>query len=103
MKTKLLAVMLLAGGSLFAETHFSIGIGIGTLGYYAPPPPPVAACAPPPCPGPGYTSDRGILVSCRTALLLARGLLGPPAVSERLLDRPSLLRTPLLSRLLGAP
>ena len=29
MKTKLLGVMLLAGSSLFAETHFSIGIGVG--------------------------------------------------------------------------
>ena len=43
MKTKLLAVMLLAGGSLFAETRFSIGVGIGTPAYYAPPAPPVAA------------------------------------------------------------
>ena len=34
MKTKLL-LMMLAGGSLFAETHFSIGVGIGTTGYYA--------------------------------------------------------------------
>src|SRR5262249_35911336 len=59
MKTKLLAVMLLAGGSLFAETRFSIGVGIGTPGYYAPPPPPVAAYAPPPCPGPGYTWIAG--------------------------------------------
>ena len=59
MKAKLLAVMLLAGGSLFAETRFSIGIGIGTPGYYAPPPPPVVAYAPPPCPGPGYTWVAG--------------------------------------------
>lgn len=50
MKTKLIALMLLAGGSLMAETHFSIGIGVGP-GYY---PPPVVAVRPP-CPGPGYT------------------------------------------------
>ena len=37
MKTKLLGVMLLAGGSLFAETHFSVGIGVGGYGYAAPP------------------------------------------------------------------
>ena len=59
MKAKLLAVMLLAGSSLFAETRFSIGIGIGTPGYYASPPPPVVAYAPPPCPGPGYTWVAG--------------------------------------------
>jgi len=40
MKTpfKLLAVAILAGGSMFAQTHFSIGIGIGTPRYYAPAP-----------------------------------------------------------------
>ena len=37
MKTKLLGVMLLAGGSLFAETRFSVGIGLGGYGYAAPP------------------------------------------------------------------
>ncbi len=50
MKTKLIALMMLAGGSLFAQTHVSIGIGLGP-GYY---PPPVVAVRPP-CPGPGYT------------------------------------------------
>jgi hypothetical protein len=52
---KLLPLMLLVGGSLFAETHFSIGIGFGAPIYYAPPPPPAIAYAPSPCPGPGYT------------------------------------------------
>jgi hypothetical protein len=51
MKTKLVVAMLLAGSSMFAETHFSIGIGVGGYGYAAPP---VVAYAPP-CPGPGYT------------------------------------------------
>ena len=40
MKTKLLAMMLLAGGSMFAQTRFSIGLGFGTQGgefYQAPP------------------------------------------------------------------
>lgn len=58
MKTKLLALLLLAGSSAFAA-HFSVGIGIGGpaygYGYYAPPPPPVVAYAPPAYPGPGYT------------------------------------------------
>src|SRR6266540_1147541 len=62
MKTKLLGIMLLAGGSLFAETHFSIGIGLGGYGYA---PPPVVAYAPSvvayrtPCPGPGYEWTDG--------------------------------------------
>src|SRR5882762_7439402 len=58
MKTKL-AVMFLAGSSLFAATHISIGVGLGGYGggYYAPPPPPVAYA--PPCPGPGYSWVNG--------------------------------------------
>jgi len=55
MKTKLLALALLAGGSAFAGTHFSIGVNIGTPGYYAPAP----AAVIPPCPGPGYTWTDG--------------------------------------------
>jgi hypothetical protein len=66
MKTpfKLLAVAILAGGSMFAQTRFSVGINIGTPRYY--PPPPVAYSAPvydpyyaPPMPGPGYTWVQG--------------------------------------------
>lgn len=52
MKRKLLPLMLLAGGSLFAETHFSVGIGVGAPAYY---PPPAMAAVRPPCPGPDYT------------------------------------------------
>jgi hypothetical protein len=55
MKTKLLAMMLLAGGSMFAQTRFSIGLGFGSQGagfYQAPP---AYASNIPPCPGPGYT------------------------------------------------
>ena len=51
MKSKLLVLALLAAGSVFAQSRFSIGIGIGTPGYYAPPP--VYGYAPP-YPGPGY-------------------------------------------------
>jgi hypothetical protein len=52
MKTKLLGLMLLVGASAFAATYFSIGVGIGTPGYYAAPPAPVAVR--PAYPGPGY-------------------------------------------------
>lgn len=46
---KLIPVILLAGGCLFAAPRFSVGIGIGT------PSSPAIATARPPCPGPGYT------------------------------------------------
>ena len=54
MKTKLLAIMLLAGGSMFAQTRFSIGIGFGGngAGFYQPPP--SYASNIPPCPGSDY-------------------------------------------------
>ena len=48
-----LAVLALTGTVLFAETHVSIGIGIGTPVYYPPPPPPVVTYEPP-YPGPDY-------------------------------------------------
>lgn len=54
MKTKLLALLLLAGGSLFAHPRFFFGVGVGGYGYYAPPPPPVVAYVRPAYPGPGY-------------------------------------------------
>ena len=58
MKTKLLALLLLAGSSMFAGPRVFFGIGFGGYGpgYYAPPPPPppVVAYAAPVAPGPGY-------------------------------------------------
>jgi hypothetical protein len=54
MKTKLMAMALLAGGSLFAAPRVAIGVGIGVP---IAPAPVVVAAAPayvPPCPGPGY-------------------------------------------------
>ncbi|HYL78947.1 MAG TPA: hypothetical protein VEU96_32450 [Bryobacteraceae bacterium] len=51
MKTKLVAMLLVVGGSLFAETHFSVGINVGGPRYYAGAP--VAAYRPA-YPGPGY-------------------------------------------------
>jgi len=38
MKTKLIALMLVAAGSTFAESHWSISIGGYAPGYYPPPP-----------------------------------------------------------------
>ncbi|MGA2738168.1 MAG: hypothetical protein ABSG65_12060 [Bryobacteraceae bacterium] len=46
MKTKLLAVLLLAGSALFAAPAVVVGVGVGV-------PAPVAAYVPP-APGPGY-------------------------------------------------
>ncbi len=54
MKTKLLALALLAGGSMFAQTRFSIGVNLGGggRGYYQSAP--AYAASIPPCPGPDY-------------------------------------------------
>jgi hypothetical protein len=47
MKTKLLGILLLAGSSLFARSHFSFSVGLGPgYGYYQPEP--VVVYAPPP-------------------------------------------------------
>jgi len=57
MKTKLLALLLLAGSSLFAGSRVFFGIGFGgpAYGYYAPPPPaPVVSYAAPTYAAPGY-------------------------------------------------
>jgi len=57
MKTKLMAMLIVAGGSLFAQ-HLSVGVGIGAPGYYGVRPvaplPVVVGAYRPPCPGPGY-------------------------------------------------
>jgi len=59
MKTKILAMMLLAGGSMFAQTRFSIGISFGGhgAGFYQPPP--SYAYNIPACPGPDYAWTDG--------------------------------------------
>jgi len=52
MKTKWIAMMLMTGGALFAQTHVSIGVQFGRP---VPVPAAVAVNAyQPPCPGPGY-------------------------------------------------
>ena len=53
MKFKLMTILMVAGGSLFAQSRFSVGVQFGTPGYYSAPPV-VAAAYRPPCPGPGY-------------------------------------------------
>jgi hypothetical protein len=66
MKTKLLAIMLLAGSAAIAGPRFFFGINLGAPVYYAPapvvayapPPPPVTYYAPP-APGPGYSWIAG--------------------------------------------
>src|SRR4051794_29446733 len=60
MKSKLLALVLLAGGSLFAGPRVFIGVGFGGGYVVAPPPPPVVTYyAPPVAPGPGYSWVAG--------------------------------------------
>jgi hypothetical protein len=65
MKTKLLALLLLAGSSVFAASHFSFSVGVGAYppayGYYLPPPPPppVGVAYIPPAPGPGFNWVAG--------------------------------------------
>ncbi|MBS1855807.1 MAG: YXWGXW repeat-containing protein [Acidobacteria bacterium] len=53
----LLAMALIAGGTIFAQPRVSIGVGLGVGGYGpgAYPPPAHADQYAPPCPGPGYT------------------------------------------------
>ena len=61
MKTRLFALLLLAGSSLFARVHVVVGVGFGG-GYYAPPPPVPVVAYRPPCPGPGYAWINGYWV-----------------------------------------
>ena len=80
MKTKLFALLLLAGSSLLAETHVHIGIGVGGYGYgyYPPPPPPVVAYMEP-CPGPGYYWVPGYWYSAGPSRYWRRGYWTRPA------------------------
>jgi len=55
MKKRLMVLMLVAGGALFAGTHVSIGVQLGGPVMVPPPPPPVVVNSyQPPAPGPGY-------------------------------------------------
>ena len=80
---RLLAGTLLAGSSMFAATHFSIGIGVGGYGYA--PPPPVVVYAPPPVytytppyPGPSYTWVDGYWYYAGPRRLWHAGYWRPP-------------------------
>ena len=53
MKKKLIALLFLAGTSVFAGPRFFVGFGVG--GYYPAPPRPVYSYYRPAYPGPGYT------------------------------------------------
>ncbi|MGD0438429.1 MAG: hypothetical protein ABSB86_18375 [Bryobacteraceae bacterium] len=60
MKTKLLALLLLAGSSVFAGPRVAVGFGVGVgpaYGYYAAPPPPPAVYA---APAPVYPYAVGV-------------------------------------------
>ncbi len=66
MKTKLLAIFLLAGSSMFAGSRFFFGVGVGGGYYtpapivaYAPPPAPLVTYAPPVYARPGYAWVAG--------------------------------------------
>jgi hypothetical protein len=84
MKTKLLVLMALAGGTLFGGTHVSIGVAVGGPGYYPPPPPAVVYAEPapvyvePPCPGPGYTWVTGYYYYSGPRRLWRAGYWAPP-------------------------
>jgi hypothetical protein len=60
MKTKLMALLLMAGSTMFAGVRFGVGIGIGVPVV---PAPVVVAPVIPPCPGPGYVWSGGIWVA----------------------------------------
>ena len=69
MKKKLMAVMLVAGGSLFAQTRFSVGVQFGAPRYYQPgpvAPAPVATAYRPPCPGPVIPGWTDIMTAMAT-------------------------------------
>ena len=76
-KSKLLAVALIAGSTMFAAPRLSIGVSVGGYGTGAYPPPAYAQQVAPPCPGPGYTWVNGYWTpqggrNVWTARLLAR-------------------------------
>jgi hypothetical protein len=54
----ILAMALMAGGTMFAQPRVSIGIGVG--GYGPAYPPPAYAQYMPPCPGPDYSWVAGL-------------------------------------------
>ena len=55
MKTKLIAMLLMAGSTMFAGVRFGVGVGFGVPVA----PARVVVAAGPPCPGPGYVFVNG--------------------------------------------
>jgi len=59
MRPRLMVLMLMAGGALFAETHVAIGVRIGRPAPVVVPAPVAVSVYRPPCPGPGYIWIEG--------------------------------------------
>src|SRR4030088_518578 len=78
MKTKLMALALLAGGAMFAQPRVSIGIGIGG-GQRAYGPAYGAQPVRPPCPGPGYVWTDGYWSQYGGRHLCVAGFLEQPS------------------------
>jgi hypothetical protein len=55
MKTKLMAMLLMAGSTIFAGVRFGVGVNLGVPVHT----PFVVNAAIPPCPGPGYVWMNG--------------------------------------------
>jgi hypothetical protein len=56
MKSKLIALVFLAGSAAFAGPRFFVGFGVpAPVAVYAPPPAPVVSAYVPVAPGPGYS------------------------------------------------
>ncbi len=87
MKTKMLAMMLLAGGTMFAGPRFSIGVGFGTqdAGFYQAPP--AYAANIPPCPGPGYTWVDGYWTNDYGRQVWVPGFWNAPVVTYQVAPR----------------
>ena len=82
MKTRLLALVLMAGGAAMAGPRVFFGFGFGApapVPVYVAPPAPVVTAYVPPAPGPGYTWIGGLLRPGWTPLGLARRILGAAA------------------------
>ena len=106
MKTKLLALLVLAGSSLFAGPRVFVGVGFGApaYGYYAPPPPVVTYAAPVyPAPGYGYTWVNGYYNWYGGRYAWHAGYWSSSTVCGSILERPTLLQSPLLRRILASP
>ena len=101
MKSKLFALVLLAGASAFAGPRVFVGVGVGYAApvvSYGPPPAPIVAYAPP-APGPGYSWVAGYYAPVGPqAGHGVQATQGAPAICARLLGSAALLRRPVIRR-----